>query len=50
VLSLAAGQSGSAVVTLSADRGASPGDHAAKLSVSAGGLEVAHAVVYTLIK
>lgn len=39
-----------AVVTLTADRGAGSGDHAAKLNVSASGFEVAHAVVYTFIK
>jgi minor extracellular serine protease Vpr len=50
VLSLAGGESGVAVVTLTADRGAGSGDHAAKLNVSASGLEVAHAVVYTFIK
>ena len=48
--SLGAGESATATVTLSADKGAALGHHQATLSVSAGGLEVAHAAVYTLVK
>jgi len=49
-LSLGAGESGSVIVTMSADQGAVGGDHSDWLRVSAGGIEVAHAAVYTLIK
>jgi minor extracellular serine protease Vpr len=49
-VTLAAGASGTATVTMTAVKGASFGDHAAKLTVSTGGSEVAHAAVYTLIK
>jgi minor extracellular serine protease Vpr len=49
-LSLGAGESGTVTVTMSADKGAAGGDHQAKLAVSVGGTEVAHAAVYTLIK
>ncbi len=49
-LSLGAGESGSVIVTMSADQGAAGGDHSDWLRVSAGGIEVAHAAVYTLIK
>jgi hypothetical protein len=50
-LTLAAGQSGTFTVWMTADKGAVAGDHQAKLAVSVGGTgEVAHAAVYTLIK
>jgi len=37
-------------VTMSAAKGASAGDHQATLHVLGGGSEIAHAIVYTLIK
>ena len=37
-------------VTMTAAKDAGAGDHSARLSVSQGGVEVAHAVVYTLVK
>lgn len=49
-LNLAAGASGAVTVTMSADKGAGSGDHQATLTVSSGGIEIAHAAVYTLIK
>ena len=49
-LSLASGASGVVTVTMTASQGAAKGDHSAKLAVSSGGAEVAHAVVYTFIK
>src|SRR5438132_3045253 len=49
-LTLGAGESGTATVTLSAAKGAALNDHQATLSVSSGGVEVAHAAVYTLVK
>ena len=49
-LDLGAGESGTAVVTMSAVKDAALNDHQATLSVSSGGLEVAHAAVYTLVK
>jgi subtilisin family serine protease len=49
-LSLAAGASGTVTVIMTADRGAGAGDHSAWLTVSMGGVEVAHAAVYTFIK
>jgi minor extracellular serine protease Vpr len=42
--------SGTITLTMTAEKGASLGDHQAILRVSAGGTEVAHAVVYTLVK
>ncbi len=41
---------GSISVTMSAAKGASPGDHQATLRVFSGGTEIAHAVVYTFVK
>jgi subtilisin family serine protease len=41
---------GTITVTMSADKGASTGDHFAILRISRGGNEVAHAALYTLIK
>jgi hypothetical protein len=35
---------------MNADKGASGGDHYATLRLSAGGAEVAHAVVYAFVK
>jgi len=49
-LTLGAGESGTAVVTMSAAKGAALNDHQATLSLSSGGVEVAHAAVYTLVK
>jgi minor extracellular serine protease Vpr len=49
-LSLSAGASGWITVSMTAAQGSSSGDHAATLRVSTGGTEVAHAVLYTLIK
>jgi minor extracellular serine protease Vpr len=48
--SLGAGESATATVTMNAGKGAALGDHQATMSVSAGGVEVAHAAVYTLVK
>jgi hypothetical protein len=45
-----AGESVAVTITMSADKSAAGGDHSAKFTVSAGGTEVAHAVVYTFIK
>jgi len=42
--------SATVTITMSADKGASFGDHQATLSIKSGSTEVAHAVVYTLIK
>jgi subtilisin family serine protease len=47
---IAAGGTAYVDITMSAARRASFGDHYAKLSVWSGGVEVAHAVVYTFIK
>ncbi len=44
------GESATVTVTMTADKGAANGDYSAKLSVSASGIEVAHAVVYTSVK
>jgi minor extracellular serine protease Vpr len=41
---------GKITVTMHAAKGAAAGDHYATLRVSSGGTEIAHAVVYTLIK
>jgi hypothetical protein len=49
-LNIGAGESGSATVTMSAAKDAALNDHQATLSVSGGGVEVAHAAVYTLVK
>jgi minor extracellular serine protease Vpr len=49
-LTLAAGASGWTTVWMTADKGASLGGHFATLRVSAGGSEIAHAAVYTLIR
>ena len=49
-LTLGAGESGTAVVTMNAAKGAALNDHQATLSLSSGGVEVAHAAVYTLVK
>ena len=49
-VSLAPGGSATVSITLNADKGASVGDHQAKLAITAAGSEVAHAVVYTLVK
>lgn len=45
-----AGGSVAVTITMSAAKGAAGGDHSAKLAISAGGTELAHAVVYTFIK
>ena len=49
-VSLAAGESANVVVTMSASRGASLGGKQAALEVSIGSTNIAHAVLYTLIK
>lgn len=49
-LALGAGESGKVTVTMAALKGAAPGDHQAKLTVGAGGTEVAHAAVYVFMK
>jgi minor extracellular serine protease Vpr len=50
-VTLAAGGSATVTVTMAAQKGAAAGDHSAKLAVSdSEGGEVAHAVVYTLVK
>lgn len=49
-LSIGAGESATATVTMSAAKGAALADHQATLSVGRGGVEVAHAAVYTFVK
>ncbi|MEY2527267.1 MAG: minor extracellular serine protease Vpr [Verrucomicrobiota bacterium] len=49
-VSLGAGGSTTVTVTMSAGKRAVAGDHQALLTISSGGSQVAHAVVYTLIK
>ncbi|MEY2429842.1 MAG: minor extracellular serine protease Vpr [Verrucomicrobiota bacterium] len=49
-VTLGAGQSATITVNMSAVKGALTGGHQSTLTVSAGGSEVAHAAVYTLIK
>jgi subtilisin family serine protease len=49
-VTLKAGESATVTVTMNADKGASGGDHYATLRLSAGGAEVAHAVVYAFVK
>ncbi len=49
-LTLDSGASGTVTVTMAADKGAAGGDHSALLTVSAGGNQLAHAVVYTFVK
>jgi minor extracellular serine protease Vpr len=50
-VAIAAGESATVTVTMSADKGALLGDHSAKLAIGASeGGEVAHAVVYTFVK
>jgi minor extracellular serine protease Vpr len=49
-ITLGAGASGTIWITMAAAKGASFGDHFATLSVSVASTQVAHAVVYTLIK
>jgi minor extracellular serine protease Vpr len=49
-VTLAAGQSATVTVTMAAAQGAGIGDHAAMLRVTTGGIEVAHSVVYVLIR
>jgi subtilisin family serine protease len=50
--SVAPGANGSAIVTvtMTSAKGASVGDHQAKLTITSGGTEVAHAAIYTLVK
>jgi len=47
---LGAGESANATVTMNAGKAAAFGEHQATLSVSAGGVEVAHAAVYAFVK
>ncbi len=49
-LTLAAGASGTITITMIAVKGAVVGNHQALLTVTVGGTQVAHAVVYTFIK
>lgn len=49
-VTLAAGASATVTVTMTAAQGATPGDHYATLRLTVGGSEVAHAVIYTLVK
>jgi len=49
-ISLSAGASRNITVTMSAAKGAAPGGYQSILTVSSGGQEVAHAVVFTLVK
>lgn len=49
-VSIAGGGSTSVTVTMSATKRATGGSHSAMLSVKSGGTEVAHAVVYALVK
>jgi minor extracellular serine protease Vpr len=49
-ITLPAGGSGTVVVTMTAAKGASLGDHQAILRLSTGGSEVAHAALYTFVK
>ena len=49
-VTLAPDASATVTVTMAADKGAAKGDHQAWLTISAGGAEVAHAAVYTLMK
>ena len=49
-VTLAAGASATVTITMTAAKGSSFGDHFAKLAIASGGTEVAHAVVYTIVK
>jgi subtilisin family serine protease len=49
-VTIASGESAQVVVTMAAQRGASLGDKRAKLAISSGGTEVAHAVLFTFVK
>jgi minor extracellular serine protease Vpr len=49
-LSLDPGDEGTITITATLDKGASVGDHQTYLTISDGGLEVAHLAVYTLVK
>ena len=49
-LELAAGESGTVTVTMSAEKGAAKGGHQAWLTVASNGAEVAHAAVYVFMK
>jgi subtilisin family serine protease len=50
-VSYSAALSGNTIsISMAADKGASGGDHQATLRVFSGGTEIAHAVVYTLVK
>ncbi|MGZ5195167.1 MAG: S8 family serine peptidase [Ramlibacter sp.] len=49
-ITLAAGASGAVTVTMNASQGAATGGQQAYLEVSAGGTNVAHAALYTLVK
>jgi subtilisin family serine protease len=50
-VSYSAALSGNTIsISMAADKGASGGDHQASLRVFSGGTEIAHAVVYTLVK
>ena len=49
-VNLAAGESATITITMTAAKKTSKGDHQAWLTISSGGTEVAHAAVYTLVK
>lgn len=49
-VTIASGESAQVAVTMAAQRGASLGDKSAKLAISSGGAEIAHAVLYTFVK
>jgi subtilisin family serine protease len=49
-VTLAAGESATVAVTMSAPKGTPAGDHQALLSVSGGGVQLAHSVLYVLVK
>jgi subtilisin family serine protease len=49
-VTIPAGGSATLTLTLAASKGAAGGDHAATLRLSAGGTEIAHAVVYAFVK
>jgi hypothetical protein len=49
-VTIPAGGSATLTLTMAASKGAVGGDHAATLRLSAGGTEIAHAVVYAFVK
>jgi hypothetical protein len=49
-LTIPAGGSAALTLTMVASKGAAPADHPATLRLSSGGMEIAHAVVYSFVK